>query len=357
MSGHSNTQQLLLAGPRGRRLCLELAMEADQEVRNAVFWLAHEQDPGKGTSRVQLTFSSTGSGVAEPPAPSLEGFVERMAALKLSGLDDPSLQAALQRSVDNARYWQPPDGEDVLAALPEITAALFRIAEQVVAAPSAQWWPEPRSIEQWAVDWRVAEDPAPLPKNPGKTLADWAEKTRAEEVQAERERPKDPAANWGGTWWSIPHGVIQTVGKVPTGLSLVEDSLGWEHATVIPVRGIGRTLEVCTAEGWLALCRHYPLDVTASRRHDWFRTTGRHGRWVIPDWEKVAAEWDAVHLTVLGYLSAAGRALAVDADTATVIAGWDPDSTLWLTDVAREWEGPRQAWRRDSNRDQWIRRR
>lgn len=353
----TSSAELLLEGPRGRRLCLELAMELDQDVRSAALGLAHDLDSGKGTSRVHLTSSSTGPGVAEPPVPSLDELVDSLAALKLSGLDAPSLQLALQCAVDNARYWQPPDGEDVLAALPEITSALSRIAGQVVTAPSAQWWREPRGVEQWAMDWRVADDPAPLPKNPGKTLAEWAEKTRLEEIQAERERPGDPSANWGGTWWSIPHGVIQTVGTVPAGLSLVEDSLGWEHATVIPVRGIGRTLEIRTAEEWLALCRCYPIDVTASRRHDWFRTTGRHGRWVIPDWEQVAAEWDAVHLTVLGYLSAAGRALAVDADTGSVIAGWDPDSTIWLTDVAREWEGPREAWQRDSNSDQWIRRR
>jgi hypothetical protein len=112
-------------------------------------------------------------------------------------------------------------------------------------------------------------------------------------------------------------------------------------------------LEIRTPADWTSLCSEFPLDVTASRRHDWFRTTGRDGRWVIPDWERVAEEWDAVHLTVLGYLSGAGRALPVSPDTATVIAGWDPDSTLWLTDVAREWEGPRQSWHRAPHDQSW----
>ncbi|WP_314193221.1 hypothetical protein [uncultured Arthrobacter sp.] len=346
---------LLLQGPRGRRLCLELAMELDQEVRNAAFWLAYELDSGRGTSRVLLSAFSSEDMQAKPPTPSLEWLAARLKSLDFSDLQESQVQGALERSVDSARYWQPPDGEDVLAGLPEVAEALSSVAEQFIAAPRMQWCWQHRQVEQWAIDWRHADDPAPLPKNPGKTLTEWARKERAEEVTAARERPSDPTANVSGTWWSIPHGLMQTVGQLPAGLSLVEDSLGWEHATTVPVRGSGKVLEINTAEDWINLCRKFPLEVTASRRHDWFHTTERHGRWVIPQWEKVAGEWDATHLTVMGYLSAAGRPLEVDLETATVIAGWDPDSTIWLTDVAREWIGPRQQWHRDSNRDEWIR--
>jgi hypothetical protein len=330
-------------------------MHLDPEVRTAAFWFAYELDSGKGTSRVLLTAVSSGNTAAQPPPPSLEWFAARLESLDFSDLDDEKMQEALERSVDSARYWQEPDGEDVLAGIPVIAKALSPVAEQFIAAPGMQWCWQPRQVEQWAVDWRPATDPAPLPKNPGKTLSAWASKERAEEVQAARERPSDPAANYSGEWWSIPHGLVKTVGQLPAGLSLVEDSLGWEHASTVPVRGSGRTLEIRTAEDWIDLCRRFPLEVTASRRHDWFRVTGRHGRWVIPDWERVAGEWDATHLTVLAYLNAAGRPLEVVTGTATVIAGWDPDSTVWLADVAREWVGPRQMWQRDSNRDRWIR--
>ncbi|WP_344097084.1 hypothetical protein [Microbacterium deminutum] len=138
-------------------------------------------------------------------------------------------------------------------------------------------------------------------------------------------------------------------------LELVEDSAGWDAATVIPVRGTGRELEISSRHDWAELCRAYPLAVTASRRHDWFRVTGRDGRWLIPDWPRIAEEWDAVHLTTFAYLCAATTLIAIDAEYATVIGGWAPDSTLWLTDVAREWEGPRQQWVRLSGSDEWIR--
>ncbi|MGG5754165.1 hypothetical protein ACQ3I4_16385 [Zafaria sp. Z1313] len=342
----------LLVGPRGRRLCLEMAMDLSTEVRSAAFWLAHDLDPGKGTSRALLT-ATFGEVAAPPPTPSMPDLLTALASLDvtLSGAD--VIDRALARAVDTSRPWQEPDGEDVLAALPEVRRALLSVAQHVITSPSTQWWSQGRQVEQWSIDWRSADDPAPLPREPSQALAEWARGTRAEEIRAEKERPRDPHANWSGTWWSFPPGTMQSVGRIPLGLNLIEDSFGWENATVIPVRGTGRTYEVRTGADWVALCREYPLGVTASRRHDWFRCTGHDGRWVIPDWEKVAEGWDAVHLTVLAYLSSANRALHVDTGTSTVIAGWNPDTTIWLTDAAREWDIPRQEWQRSADQETW----
>jgi hypothetical protein len=138
-------------------------------------------------------------------------------------------------------------------------------------------------------------------------------------------------------------------------LERVEDPLGWEIATVIPVRGSGTTLDIRSAEDWADLCREYPMEVTASRRHDWFRVTGRAGRWLIPDWQRVAERWDAVHLTTRGYLSAATRLIEIDAEYGTVIGGWGPDSTIWLRDAVREANEPRQEWRWSRDADGWMR--
>ncbi|MCQ1955437.1 hypothetical protein NNX39_02815 [Arthrobacter sp. zg-Y826] len=339
----------LLEGPRGRRLCLELAVELDQDIRSAVFWLGYELDPGKGTSTVLLG----SSGPRE--LPSTDHLAAGILSLDLRRLDGEQIHAALQRSVDTARYWQERDGEDALSALPVIRNALHHIAEGVLDAPAAQWWSQPAPPEQWAIDWRPGADPAPLPRDPQGTLQKWGTAVRTEEALAAQDRPQDPRAPFSGSWWSIPLALVRTVGQIPAALSLVEDSSDVEEATAIPVSGTGRILHIRSPEDWMTLCRAYPLEVTASRRHDWFRTTGRAGRWVIPDWERAAGQWDAVHLTVLGYLSSAGHPLPVDAGTASVIAGWDPDSTLWLTDRVRENGGPRQVWRRTQMGDIWLR--
>ncbi|MFE4196445.1 hypothetical protein ACFRJ9_11320 [Paenarthrobacter sp. NPDC056912] len=268
------TVEPLLSGPRGRRLCLELVMEADQRIRRDVLGLGFNLDPGAGSSRYMLTL---GSGEPEPvqSVPSIADLAARTSTLELDSLTSAEVQNALQRSVDAARYWQEPDGEDVLAATEVITEALAHVAQSLAGSPATQWWDQKAQPAQWAIDWRSADDPAPLPRNPQRTLADWAQKERAQEIRAAKERPQNPHANWSGDWWSIPHGLVQTVARIPDGLSLVEDSLGWEHATTVPVTGTGRILEIESAEDWTDLCRTFPLEVTASRRHDWFRTTGR----------------------------------------------------------------------------------
>ena len=78
-------------------------------------------------------------------------------------------------------------------------------------------------------------------------------------------------------------------------------------------------------------------------------------RWFLPDWTQVAEDFDAVHLTVSGYLAISGRPLFLDVETATFVAGWAPDETYWLTDIldisgpGLEWESmrnhPSREWR------------
>ncbi|MGO3555043.1 MAG: hypothetical protein ACTINZ_06650, partial [Microbacterium gubbeenense] len=89
---------------------------------------------------------------------------------------------------------------------------------------------------------------------------------------------------------------------------------------------------------------------------DWRDTTGRDGPWVMPDWAAVAEEYDAVHLQVAAYLQAAGRALPVTDEAATVLAGWDPDATYWFTDRVR-YVGKRTRWvmNDDDKRIRWER--
>jgi hypothetical protein len=122
------------------------------------------------------------------------------------------------------------------------------------------------------------------------------------------------------------------------------DGLGWRHARCWPVEprpGV-RIYEISSPDQWTELVGRYPIDVSKSRRHDWWRATGWAGRWLIPDFAAVAADYDAVHLSVAGYLTTAGRALSVD-DARTVLAGWDPDQAFWLTEVLTS-SGPATDW-------------
>ncbi|MGN7250301.1 hypothetical protein [Arthrobacter sp. SAFR-014] len=281
-----------------------------------------------------------------------------------------ALMAGLTGAVDAARYWQQPDETDALLAQPAIRLALGPVAHALADALAAWWGPgfldgDHQSFVQWT-DERKGQPP--VPGGAARTLADWKAAALADERQA-AERPKNPAANWGGWWWSTPRPseLLTTTRSLPDlgaiGLLLVEDSIGWKQATVWPLvpRPDARVYEIDGPAAWTGLAARYPMDVSLAKRHDWWRTTGIAGRWLVPDWSAVAGDYDGVHLTLWGYLTTAGRALAarpfagpsVAVLERTVLAGWDPDETYWLNDVLTPGAAP-SDWRSDGS-GRWSR--
>jgi hypothetical protein len=61
-----------------------------------------------------------------------------------------------------------------------------------------------------------------------------------------------------------------------------------------------------------------------------------------PDFEAVAVDYDAIHLSVAGYVLTAGRTRQAE-NARTVLAGWNPDETYWLTDILTE-SGKARTW-------------
>lgn len=90
----------LLAGPRGRRLCLEYAVARNAELGRAVFFVSREAAP---EHTVVLSFGGDGD---EPttPAPTIADVIALIAATGLRPVNDASVQAALRASVDAAMY-------------------------------------------------------------------------------------------------------------------------------------------------------------------------------------------------------------------------------------------------------------
>ena len=184
-------------------------------------------------------------------------------------------------------------------------------------------------------------------------LARWRTEAVADEETARRERPVAVDAPWSGQWWSTPvrAGVLSSRSRTPTTLGLVEDAVGWPAALTRRLRlrtGV-RVYEVDGPDAWVRLATRYPLPVSRSRRHDWYRATGWDGSWVLPDWSAVAADWDGVHVSPFGYLTTAGLDLATEVPATevstgappgvspgaarTLLAGWDPGTTWWLRGV------------------------
>lgn len=336
MSADEPISRVLLSGPRGRRMCLSVLAAVDQSLWSLVRHVDMGRAEPDATSRLAEALS----------APGLLDIAREA--------DGDSLRAALTESVDAARYWQAPDETDRVLNDARVRDALVPVAEVVASLPDAAWWSTPLDrANQRYVQW-LDETPLEPPALTGAiaNLARWRAATRADESRAV-ERPRNVTANFSGNWWSAPMLVplVTTTRALPAlgavKLALTEDGFGWESARVWPLQPSSecQVFEITGPDAWVELVGRYPMDVSLSRRHDWWRATGHEGTWLIPDWAAVASDFDAVHLTMLGYLATAGRALPVG-DSHTVLAGWNPDETYWLADVLTK-DGVPEDWCRD----------
>jgi hypothetical protein len=123
----------------------------------------------------------------------------------------------------------------------------------------------------------------------------------------------------------------------------------------VPIQAAARVYEVHTAQDWARLVVRYP------------RLTGRpHGGWelpgpnqdtvesqqlqlvsagaaarvgvrvAMPDWERVAEDFDGVHVSWCGKLTCEGRIIDVGElgdDVVTMLRHWGSERTSWLNDV------------------------
>lgn len=312
----------LMAGPRGRRVCLGAVSFVESDVSRLVFDLRFLFD---ATSVVRF-----GVGTAEREPLDRDSAMIRLRDA-LSGVhkvDDHFVRLALEVAVEGAMYWQEPDGMEVLASRPEIASEVDRIAGLVASSPTARWWMSPVDADQHQVRFLPVDHVAALDGPAEVILAD-----------AYRRRDVREPPGYLTAWWSVPpFGLVRTcsaAAEEPSGLYLVEDGYGQIEASVHRVRvEAPRVFEIDSGEAWAQLCRSYAVDATESKSGDWYRTTDLAGtRWVMPDWAAVASEYDAVHLQVGAYLAASGTAIEVEPGVHSVIAGWAPGDTYWLTDV------------------------
>jgi hypothetical protein len=351
----------LLTGPRGRRLCLEWALRlsadapGDDELGSAVMLTSHDMDQ-PGVSWVVAW--KDGAEDHDLPGPSTPAEVAALIdtlidTVPLRAPGDRELLRLLDIAASSAMYWQPPSGEDVLAATPEVAASLRRVARSVLDSPLTDWWESPVDLVcQWSVE-RVMPDDRP-PEPPPAPAAQLLERF-GHEISEERLAYQGSDDDVHGNWWSIPPiGLTRSTRYLddagPFGLWCEEDGMGFEQSTarrIVPPES-PHVLEITGPEDWAGLCAAFPLDVTACRRTIWREATGRDGLWLIPDWPAVAASGvDGVHLTTAGYLRTAGRAVDVVDAHSSVLAGWAPDITIWLTDV--ETTGEPVSWQMDAD--------
>jgi hypothetical protein len=266
---------------------------------------------------------------------------------KLGGLascdDELALLAAFQRNPLGFGF--QGDHADWDLYLSEGAEDLVPVAEALVSCPaSEQWWnPLATDAQRWlgCAHWSLAPPRGEI-----------VERGLYRSVEVEAASQVDPQQvafykkalrhdNYGGAWWSSPHGqgIVMTSrsgpGEFPCfDLATIEDGFGEETFEVweMEAEPEARIFEVRSPEDWRDLINLAPLDVTITRNADWARWTGKRGPWFLPDWRIVGETFDAVHMTMGGYLATRGAAIEVDGGF-TLLAGWNAESTLWLRDA------------------------
>lgn len=424
----------LLASPRGRAFVLGLATQVPEhlsgafdeegepltaearshsELADAVFTAGFLIDKANGAGVAMLL----GDGMVEPeperePEPGSVTSVDVAEKLREVQPASPSrdeVDAELREVVDAARYWQAPDGDQLIADTNEVRAALGPFAQAVIDTGLLGDWSAPLDRKrQWALAWEDTdlhgaqpsvfdeplgevegdrlirlEDLVPVAGDADCRLPHGLDEWLADMLTAETDRRRDfakrPFHQLSSAWWSTPPpGLWDSTStwreNEPIGLTLVEDSFGPTRARAcrLRIRSDAQICEIRRPEDWAELCRRHPLDVTAQQRSDWFEATGRRGRWVIPDWSQVAEEFDGVHVSLAGYLRTSGTVIDVgdaslvehsrslptagdtDERTASLMAGWNPDMTYWLNDVIT---GVAEVveWKLEDDEDEWRR--
>lgn len=336
--GEADVAAALTRGPRGLRMLLEFAalsdasgqpgnaagplgthlFRADSRGANAVTYARVGRTLGRRTRR------SSSPRAVQKLADSLVQIPRLIDELDLIEPDEHVLRACVAESVEAARYWEGPDALDLVTLTPEVRRALERVAAHMSPAICAlSWWSDAVPDSQCTVQW---EDDSP-----------WSSTAPGARDRAFRTwRSQTPSEH--GPWWSTPpieseHSTGRFTDGSPVRLWLEEDTFGRDKALARPLVPIAgrKILEIREEQDWVRLCREHPLDVTESRGILWGSATGRDGAWTLPDWTTVVEEYDGVHLSLGAYLDLAGCALDIDGCTATLIAGWHPDATFWLT--------------------------
>lgn len=147
----------------------------------------------------------------------------------------------------------------------------------------------------------------------------------------------------------------------PPAEALVEMVGAWEYETGpvtrwwLPVRPEARVFEINRPADWARLVTAHPrrarphpgweLPGVNQHRHEiapLFAVAGQRaartsvGEHLVPDWQSVADEYDGVHLSWAGFVTAEGCIVDLGGGDVAMLRYWFSERTLWLADVFGE---------------------
>ena len=234
-------------------------------------------------------------------------LIAEMLGLKDVELDRADIALHLAaRAVSDLSVWRQDHAEAIQAALVE-GPRLLPIARDLLRREATRWWfgPFDREAQIWVAPFVHGAAPAPV-------------------VDALR-RPTE-----FDRYIQRPFGALTTStlvdGTIPM-LAAERESAGDLGGTLPPplvryrlaVSPSARIFSINAPSDWRRLCEAFPATEPG----------GMHGGLLTPDFSAIAREWDAVHLSFGGVLSAVQAPL--DGPTGrTELDSWETEQTIWL---------------------------
>ena len=251
------------------------------------------------------------------------------AARLAAGLHPTALLRLVLSGAGLVEPWTETGSQNATLAL-ALAGQREPIARAVLARPGLEWAASAAARQWWWVD-HLPDDQGPIGRNLGPFPA-WATRPLAPLLTTS---PVDPTlADALASAWEMVSGPITL----------------WQ----LRVRPTARVYEVHRPDDWSRLVRAYPEDTSEhyGRRYaSWElrdatvadrtlaallavpgQRCARRGwrRVLTPNWPAVAADWDGVHLSWLGFLLVEGSALDLGNGDVTMLRGWGSERSAWL---------------------------
>ncbi len=238
-------------------------------------------------------------------------FRERTSDRLRRGISLAYAEEMLAEHVEGASHGSGHFWRRIAPILQLLDVDLRRVADYLDAHGIGDWWSAPFAIaEQLPLGWEWPQ------------RFDLAHEVAIASSQLDRY----------SSWWITPRLPLTLDARtVRNGLPWLLDDYQLRPAVSNTPLEFGNTkprvYEIASARDWSEFVDSFPYAAKSFLTYDWGYpdSTGL----IIPDWAKVAKDWDGVHVSVSGYLSAAYRPLPIRHGW-TVLAGWHPGATVWL---------------------------
>ncbi len=210
------------------------------------------------------------------------------------------------RTISHLSVWRQDHAEAIQAALAE-GPRLLPVARDLLRRDTTRWWfgPFDRNAQIWVAPFDQGSAPAPAVDPPRQPT----------EFDRYIQRPFGALVTTTLIDGTIPMLAAEREGAGDLGGTLRPPLVRYR----LSVSPAARIFSIDAPADWRRLCESFPATEPG----------GLHGGLLTPDFGAVAREWDAVHLSFGGVLSAVQAPLDGPAGR-TELDSWETEQTIWL---------------------------